>query len=87
MKLSLKWGSIKGWSGFGPNQIAIAKRWQELEGGTISAALSNRSSEINAVVCELIDSVDKNGGKFWNDWLDKYMTAQEAKDYILNYDN
>jgi len=79
----LKWGSIKGWdlSAEDPCCFDLVKQWDEL-GSSMSAAAQRDTPEQKQIICDLIDAVK---GKIFLDWDGKYVTKDEAKDYVRNY--
>lgn len=79
--LTLKWGTIKGWSGLSDESFDLLKRYADL-GASASAMAQRDTPEQKQILCELIDAID---GEIWNDWDGKTMTKDEAKTYVLEY--
>lgn len=80
--ISLKWGTLKGWS-LGNNEAAIAA-WRRYSNGGMAAGCMQQhddDAQKNAL-CDLIDAID---GPIWNDWSGKAMTKDEAKVYVRSY--
>ncbi len=85
MRLTLKWGSVKGWDGFvegTPARAALAKWIDKAEPGE-SAMMDRPDEDEKELICRIIDAVD---GEIWNDWDDKVMSKDEAKAYVRDYD-
>lgn len=80
--LTLKWGTLKGWSNLRPETVAILQRWADL-GTSFSAMTQRNTPEQKAIICELIDAID---GVIENDWTGKMLTKDKAKAYIMGYD-
>jgi hypothetical protein len=82
--LTLKWGTLKGW-GFSESEqgIKLLREYQSL-GSSASAMLQRDTKKQKEIICELIDLCDD--GSIYLDWDDKYVTKEEAKEYINNYD-
>lgn len=79
----LKWGTIKGWN-LGDNEAAIeaAKRY-EAGGMSMSAMAQRDTPEQKQALCDMIDAIN---GPITNDWSGEAMTKDEAKKYVLEYD-
>jgi hypothetical protein len=79
--LTLKWGTLKGWSGLCDKSVAILRRYIA-QGQSLSAMSQQDTPEQKQIICELIDAID---GEIWNDWNGTVMTKDEAKAYIREY--
>lgn len=81
-RLTLKWGILKSWN-FEGNQDAIGllKRYSEL-GSSPSAMAQRDTAEQKEIICKLIDCVP---GEIYLDWDGKYVSKDEAKEYVMNY--
>lgn len=81
--LTLKWGTLKGWSGLVGNEAAEAA-WHKYhaEPTSMSCAMQHDTDTQKEALCELIDAVD---GEIWNDWDGKVMSKDEAKAYVRGY--
>lgn len=79
--LSLKWGTVKAWQGLSDTSVAIMQRYFA-DGMVMSAAMDRPTPERTEILCELIDQID---GDIWNDWDDREMSKDEAKEYVRNY--
>lgn len=79
--ITLKWGNLKGWSGFTEDHPAYeaGKRFLETVG---PSAMERLGSEQRTLLCEVIDNTD---GTITNDWSGEVMTRDEAKAYVLEY--
>ena len=81
-RLLLKWGNVKGWSGFedgSPARVALDK-W--IDSGVGLSAMERTTPEQRELICAIIDAVD---GEIENDWTGETMTKDEAKKYVLEY--
>jgi len=79
--LTLKWGTIKGWSGLSENSLAIMKRFFE-DGVPMSAMCDHPDDNRVSILCELIDQFE---GEIWNDWDGVIMSKDAAKKYVAEY--
>ena len=79
--LTLKWGTIKGWSDLTDKSVEIIKRFFA-DGAPMSCAMDRPDNERKAILCELIDQID---GEIWNDWDGEKMSKNEARKYVLEY--
>lgn len=82
--LTLKWGTLK------RCDFTHSEKGQELLkeynqiGSSFSAMAQKDTPRQKEIICELIDLCD--GDTIYLDWDGKYVSKQEAKDYVLNYD-
>jgi len=82
--LTLKWGTIKGWD-FDSTECEAFKLLQEyMKDASISCAMDKPGKDRKKLLCKIID---KHNGEIWNDWEGTKMTAEEAKEYVMNYGN
>lgn len=82
-ELMLKWGTVKGWSGFyegEPPMIALEK-WAAISGVSGGAATHDNTDAHRAALCEVVDAVDL----VYYEWDGRYMSKDEAKAYIMGY--
>ena len=80
--LTLKWGTLKAWDFHSDECIKLLKEYGEL-GASISVICQHDTPRQKEILCELID---KGNFKYvWNDWDDKKMTKEQAKEYVINY--
>ena len=77
-EISLKFGRLKSTDLESSESIAIEKRYCQLEQGPDPFKLTDEEKK---VLCELIQSVDK----IYCWWRSRYLTKQEAIDYVMNY--
>lgn len=80
--IDLKWGNIKGWSGFEENTPAGDALQRYLDSGQGLGAMQRKTPEQREIICEVIDAID---GQIYDDWNGGTMTKDEAKDYVRNY--
>jgi hypothetical protein len=78
--VTLKWGTLKGYSIRGEESTVLAKRYQEL-GRSASAMAQKDNPEQIEVLCQLIDLVDY----VYSDWSGERMTKAKAKEYVREY--
>jgi hypothetical protein len=80
--LTLKWGTLKAWS-FPDDKEAekLFERYNEI-GSSWGAAQQRDTPEQKEIICKLIDLVPD---KIYLDWDGKYISKEEAKDYVMNY--
>ncbi len=81
--LTLKWGTIKGWSGMNAEQVAILQRYHD-EGVSMSVMAQKDTDSQRAAICELIDTM-VDGDGIYNDWEGTEMTREAAKKYVMEY--
>jgi hypothetical protein len=79
--LNLKWGTVKGWSDLSDKSVELLQEYFK-EGYPLGCATDKPDAERKEVLCKLIEQLD---GTIYNDWEDKEMTKEEAKQYILTY--
>ncbi len=80
-RLTLKWGTVKGWDNLSERSQEIIRRYFQ-DGIPMSAMADRPDEERRRILCELIDQLD---GEIWNDWNDCVMTKDEAKRYVSEY--
>lgn len=80
--LTLKWGTLTGWSLTTAASRAAFKRYADL-GMSLSAMAQHDTPEQQTALLDLIDVVDCD--KIYLDWDGKYVSKDEAKDYVRNY--
>ena len=79
--LTLKWGSIKGWSCAGNEKMLEAlKRWGDTS--PEYQAMRRNTPDQAVLICEVIDACN---GEIWNDWDGVIMTKEAAKEYVMGY--
>jgi hypothetical protein len=82
-RLLLKWGMLKGWDFKSEASRAAAKRYAETGQHSGGGAMTQHdTAEQKQALCDLIDAID---GKIQNDWSGEFMTAEEAKKYVMEY--
>ena len=84
-KLSLKWGTLKSWNLVGNDEaIGLLKEYAEL-GMSNSAMLQENTLQHKEILCRLIDSLDCD--TVYLDWDGIDVSKEDAKKYIMDYDN
>ena len=81
-KLTLKWGSVKGWDLETTEAFAAMKKWSDY-GTTMSAMAQKDTPEQKLALLDAIDLMDE----IWLDWEGKKVSREEAKEYVMNYGN
>lgn len=79
-KLTLKWGTVKGWEIKTPVAQDAFKKWSD-GGVSMSAMTQHDTTEQKEALLELIDLMDE----IYLDWDGKYVSRDEAKEYLTNY--
>ena len=79
--ITLKWGTLKGWSGVGGDAIAACQKFLDL-GSSHSAMHQVMTDAHKEALCDFIDAVDE---PILNDWSGEKMTKAEAKKYVMEY--
>jgi len=84
--ITLKWGTLKGWSFGDSNQKAIDLLNEAFSesGQSMSAIGQKHTANEREKFCEAIDAFE---GEIWNDWDGVKMTKDEAKKYIREYNS
>ena len=86
-ELTLKWGTLKAWhfksADKNPALDEALKYYDENVVQSFSAMAQDRSEEHNKALCMIIDAA--NLDEVYLDWDDKYISKEEAKDYVNNY--
>lgn len=80
--LTLKWGTLKSWKFESPIAHELLKEYEEI-GCSMSAAMQHDAPRQKAIIHELIDLCDSEF--VYLNWDGKYVSKQEAKDYVTNY--
>jgi hypothetical protein len=78
--LTLKWGTVKGWSIESDEAAAALKKWADF-GVSMSAMAHKDSPEQKQALLDAIDHMDE----IWLGWENKKVTREEAKEYVRNY--
>ena len=79
--LTLKWGTVKGWSNLDDTAVAALQRFADL-GMSMSAMAQEMTPAHVEALCAVIDAVDE---PIQNDWTGEEMTRAEAKEYVRAY--
>jgi len=80
----LKWGMINGWNlnEGGPAHVLMEQYLNE--GSSMSAMFQRDTENQKRLILKIIDAVDTD--QIYLDWDGKYVSKDEAKEYVLNYD-
>lgn len=81
--LALKWGTIKRWDVKSTASVVALKKYFDAGTVSMSAIAQHDNDAQRAALIELIEVVDCD--EIYLDWDGKYVSKEEAKDYILNY--
>jgi hypothetical protein len=79
-RLTLKWGTIKGWDVETNEAKAAILKWQNY-GTSLSAACQHDTPAQKQAILDAIDLMDE----IWLDWENKQVSHEEAKNYVRNY--
>ena len=79
-RLTLKWGTVKGWELQSDEAIAALKKWADF-GVSMSAMTQHDTPEQKEALLAAIDHMDE----IWLDWEGKQVSRDEAKEYVRNY--
>jgi hypothetical protein len=82
--LTLKWGTLKRWHFDSENGIKLLKEYNQI-GSSISTMTKRDTPRQKEIICELIDLSD--GNTIYLDWDGKYVSKEEAKKYVMNYNH
>ena len=81
--LTLKWGTLKGWNlNEDGEAFKLLKRYNE-DPTSFSAMAQHDTDHQKAMILEMIDVIDCD--QIYLDWDGKYVSKEEAKEYITNY--
>lgn len=81
--LLLKWGTFKGWDLKSEAALQAARAYLDTGEHSLGSMQQRDTPEQKAALCKLIDAID---GTIRNDWSGKIMTKEEAKRYVMEYD-
>lgn len=82
-RLTLKWGTLKAWHfKEGGKAFEAFKRYHD-EPVALGAAQQHDTDAQKQALCDIIDALDCN--LIYLDWDGKYVTKDEAKEYVANY--
>lgn len=80
--ISLKWGTLKSWRLTTPKLKQLMEEYHS-EGASLSAMTQQDTPRQKKIICEMIDII---GEPVYNAWSGEYMNIQEAKAYVMNYE-
>jgi hypothetical protein len=82
--LTLKWGTLKSWNFTNSKEGAeLLKEYDNI--GSVGGAMQQKDTpRQKEIICELVDICDDPEGIFL-DWDGKYVSKNEAKEYITGY--
>lgn len=80
----LKWGTLKGWGYLNSEQANALQKWHDL-GCSAIAMMPFTDAGHNQALCDAIDLFED--GQITNDWTGEKMTREQAKKYIMEYQN
>lgn len=79
--VTLKWGTVKSYSIQNEETWKIMEKY--LDGGSSISAMAQRDTpEQKQLLCQVLESI---GEPVYLEWDGKYVSIEEAKEYILNY--
>lgn len=79
--LTLKWGTLKSWDIRSEAGRALLRRYADI-GSSLSGMMQRDTPEQKEIICQLIDGC---AGDIYLDWDGKYVSKEEAKNYVRNY--
>ena len=79
-RLTLKWGSVKGWEVHSEEALAAMQKWASF-GHSASALCQHDTPEQQQALLEAIDHMDE----IYLAWTGEYVSREEAKEYVRNY--
>lgn len=79
-KLTLKWGTLKGWDVKTPEAVALLKAYHD-EPVSYSVMMQRDTPKQKETLINLIDLCDE----IWLDWEGKQVSRDEAKEYLRTY--
>lgn len=82
--LTLKWGSLKSWNIENGKGRELLKKYFDL-GVQMSAMMQHDTPEQKDIICQIIDECDVE--TVYLDWDDKDISKEDAKKYVMEYDN
>lgn len=81
--LTLKWGTLKGWNLENENKKCQTLMEEYVNiGVSFGCMMQDDTDRQKKIILELIDNVK---GKIYLSWDGKYVSKDEAKQYIMNY--
>lgn len=87
-ELQLKWGTLKGWHfksiEENPALLEAIEYYNEKVGNSLGAMQQDRSGVHDEAVCAIIDAI--NTDEVYLEWDGIYVTKDEAKKYVREYD-
>ena len=81
--LTLKWGTLKSWEFYSEKGRKLLKEYFDLE-ASMGAMTQHDSPRKKEIICELID--EGNFKKVFLDWDGRYVSKEEAKKYVKEYE-
>jgi HD-like signal output (HDOD) protein len=80
--VTLKWGTVKSYNIQNKETWAIMEKY--LDAGVSASAMTQRdTNEQKELLCQVLESI---GEPVYLEWYAKYVSVEEAKEYIRNYD-
>jgi hypothetical protein len=79
-RISLKWGTVKSWDLETEEAREAFQKWADY-GISMSAMMQKDSPEQKDALLNAIDFMDE----IYLEWDGKYVSKEEAKEYIRNY--
>ena len=81
--LSLKWGTLKAWNLTSEKCRELMKQYVDL-GASMGAMQQHDTPEQKELICQMIDEC--SAPTIHLDWDDIYVSKEEAKRYVMDYD-
>jgi len=81
--LTLKWGALKAWNLTSEKSQELLRKYFDL-GVSASAIMQHDSPEQKDILCQIIDECGAE--QIYLDWDDKDVSKDEAKKYVMGYE-
>lgn len=82
-QLGLKWGTLKSWKIESEKARSALDKYANIGEHAMGAMQQQDTWDQKVALCELIDAVDCD--TIYLDWDGKYVTKDEAKRYVMEY--
>ena len=80
--LTLKWGTLKSWNFKGNEEaLKLLSDYGQI-GASYSCMMQKDTEEQKLIILKLIDLMP---GDIYLDWDNKYVSHEDAKNYVINY--
>jgi hypothetical protein len=80
--VTLKWGTIKSYKIKDPDTFKLVEEFFS-DGMSLSAAADKPNDSRKTILCQIIERI---GEPVYLDWDAKYVSVEEAKKYVMEYE-